>query len=35
MKDSMILEIPALSQNEPFARYTVAAFCARHDPSLD
>ena len=35
MKDSMILEIPALSQNEPFARDTVAAFCARLDPSLD
>lgn len=35
MKDSMLLEIPALSQNEPFARDTVAAFCVRLNPSLD
>ena len=35
MKDCMTLEIPALSQNEPFARDTVAAFCVRLNPSLD
>ena len=31
----MYLKIPALSENEPFARDTVAAFCVRLNPSLD
>lgn len=35
MKNTMYLKIPALSENEPFARDAVAAFCARLDPSLD
>lgn len=35
MNNSMYLKIPALSENEPFARDTVAAFCVRLNPSLD
>lgn len=35
MKNSMKLEFPALSENEPFARGAVAAFCVRLNPSLD
>ncbi len=35
MKNTMYLKIPALSENEPFARDAVAAFCTRLDPSLD
>ena len=35
MKNYMKLEIPALSENEPFARSAVAAFCVRLNPSLD
>ena len=26
---------PALSENEPFARSVVAAYCMRFDPTLD
>ena len=35
MINSMELIIPAVSENEPFARDTVAAFCVRLNPSLD
>ena len=35
MKNYMKLEIPALSENEPFARSAVAAFCVRLNPSMD
>ena len=35
MKNYLKLEFPALSENEPFARGTVAAFCVRLNPSLD
>ncbi len=35
MKNTMKLEFPALSENEPFARSTVAAFCVRLNPTLD
>ena len=35
MNNTMKLEFPALSENEPFARGTVAAFCLRLDPTLD
>ena len=35
MNNTMYLKIPALSENEPFARDTVAAFCVRLNPSLD
>ena len=35
MNNRMTLELPSLSENGPFARDTVAAFCARLDPSLD
>ncbi len=35
MKNCMKMEIPALSENGPFARDTVAAFCVRLNPSLD
>ncbi len=35
MINSMELKIPAVSENEPFARDTVAAFCVRLNPSLD
>ncbi len=31
----MVLEIPARSENESFARVTVAAFAARLDPTLE
>ena len=35
MKDTMKLEFPAISENEPFARGVVAAFCLRLNPTLD
>ena len=35
MNNRMTLELPSLSANGPFARDTVAAFCAQLDPSLD
>ena len=35
MKNFMKLEIASLSENEPFARNTVAAFCLGLNPSLD
>ena len=35
MNNTMYLKIPALSENEPFARDTVASFCVRLNPSLD
>ncbi|ETI70365.1 anti-sigma F factor [Neobacillus vireti] len=35
MKNEMSLEFSALSQNESFARVTVAAFIAQLDPTLD
>lgn len=35
MKDMMKLEFPAISENEPFARGVVAAFCLRLNPTLD
>lgn len=35
MKNSMKLEFPAVSENEPFARGVVAAFCLRLNPTLD
>ena len=35
MNNTMYLKIPALSENEPFASDTVAAFCVRLYPSLD
>jgi stage II sporulation protein AB (anti-sigma F factor) len=35
MKNRMSLEFSALSQNESFARVTVAAFIAQLDPTMD
>lgn len=35
MKNTMNLEFSALSQNESFARVTVAAFIAQLDPTMD
>lgn len=35
MKNQMKLEFSALSQNESFARVTVAAFIAQLDPTMD
>ncbi|MFZ7945122.1 MULTISPECIES: anti-sigma F factor [Bacillaceae] len=35
MKNEMKLEFSALSQNESFARVTVAAFIAQLDPTMD
>src|SRR3954463_11532028 len=35
MKNEMKLQFSALSQNESFARVTVAAFIAQLDPTLD
>lgn len=35
MKNSMTLQISAQSQNESFARATVAAFIAQLDPTMD
>ncbi len=35
MNNYMKLEFAALSENEPFARNAVAAFCLALDPSLD
>lgn len=35
MKNSMSIKFSALSQNESFARVTVAAFIAQLDPTLD
>ena len=35
MNDTMKLEFPAISENEPFARGAVAAFCLRLNPTLD
>ncbi len=35
MKNEMNLEFSALSQNESFARVTVAAFIAQLDPTMD
>ncbi|MFJ5715665.1 anti-sigma F factor [Neobacillus novalis] len=35
MKNEMSLEFSALSQNESFARVTVAAFIAQLDPTMD
>ncbi|CAH2716388.1 Anti-sigma F factor [Neobacillus rhizosphaerae] len=35
MKNEMRLEFSALSQNESFARVTVAAFIAQIDPNMD
>jgi stage II sporulation protein AB (anti-sigma F factor) len=35
MKNKMNLEFSALSQNESFARVTVAAFIAQLDPTMD
>ena len=35
MKNTMQLKISAISENEPFARDTVAAFCVRLNPTLD
>ncbi|WP_455661283.1 anti-sigma F factor [Pradoshia sp.] len=35
MKNSMNLEFSALSQNESFARITVASFVAQLDPTMD
>lgn len=35
MKNSMSLQFSALSQNESFARITVAAFVAQLDPTMD
>lgn len=35
MNNYMKLEIPALSENEPFARSAVAAFCVSLNPSMD
>ena len=35
MKNSMSLQFSALSQNESFARVTVAAFVAQLDPTMD
>lgn len=35
MKNHMKLEFSAISENEPFARNAVAAFCLALDPSLD
>ena len=35
MKNEMKLQFSALSQNESFARVTVAAFIAQLDPTMD
>ncbi|RBW70371.1 anti-sigma F factor [Bacillus taeanensis] len=35
MKNNMYLQFSALSQNESFARVTVAAFIAQLDPTMD
>lgn len=35
MNNTMKLEFPAISENEPFARGAVAAFCLRLNPTLD
>lgn len=35
MKNEMHLEFSALSQNESFARVTVASFIAQLDPTMD
>ena len=35
MKNQMNLQFSALSQNESFARVTVAAFIAQLDPTMD
>ena len=35
MKNEMNLQFSALSQNESFARVTVAAFIAQLDPTMD
>ena len=35
MKNEMTLQIKSISQNEAFARSTVAAFCAQLNPSLE
>lgn len=35
MKNEMTLQIKAISQNESFARSTVAAFCAQANPILE
>ena len=35
MKNEMTLHIKSLSENEAFARSTVAAFCAQVNPSLE
>ena len=35
MKNYMKLEILSVSENEPFARNTVAAFCLTLNPTLD
>lgn len=35
MKNEMTLHIKSLSENEAFARSTVAAFCAQANPSLE
>ena len=35
MENKMILKIPALSQNESFARGVVAGFCITLNPTLD
>ena len=35
MENCMKLTVPAISENEPFVRDAVAAFCVRRDPTLD
>ena len=35
MENYMKLTVPAISENEPFVRDAVAAFCVRLDPTLD
>ena len=35
MKNEMNIQFSALSQNESFARVTVAAFIAQFDPTMD
>ena len=35
MENCMKLTVPAISENEPFVRDAVAAFCVRLDPTLD
>ncbi len=35
MENCMKLTVPAISENEPFVRDAVAAFCVRLDPPLD